>query len=305
MSEPLLTLCLIARNEEATLERCLMSAREIVDETVLLDTGSSDATRSIAARLGAKVYTEAWQEDFSAARNKALEQVCTPWVLTMDADEEITEVDVQALRQTLRAAKDKGHDAFTVRIDNLRDGGGIAPFRAVRLFRNRPEIRYRGRIHEEVTSSLAELHGGPVRPLPAPLVLTHDGYLAERRRSGDKLERNVRMLRRALKTDRRRALLEFALAREQLLVSGERIFPGDGFRDALAALNRAREAAEQESSPLHLIVPIHVTLAAAMTADFRPADALELFASLQRRPEIEALHAEQAEAVLKIGRAHV
>ncbi|MCP3979760.1 MAG: glycosyltransferase [bacterium] len=298
MSEPLLTLCVIACNEEATLERCLLSARELVDETVVLDTGSADGTRSIAARLGARVYHEPWQDDFSAARNEALEQVRTPWVLVMDADEEIAEGDARALRETLRASVKEGPDAFTVRIDNVMDGGGISPFLAVRLFRNRPEIRYRGRIHEEVTSSMAELQGGPVQPQPTSLVLTHDGYAAERRQGGDKRQRNLRLLRRALKTDPRRALLEFALAREQFIVSGERIFPGTGFRDALAALERAREAAEQESSPLHLATSITATLAAAMTADLRPQDGLKLLAAFRQRPEIETLHADDAGAIL-------
>jgi tetratricopeptide (TPR) repeat protein len=295
MSEPLLTLCVIARNEEATIERCLESARPLVDDIVVVDTGSADATRSIAKRMGARVYSHPWENDFSTARNCSLEQARTPWILVMDCDEEIAEVTAEALRNSL-ATTDA--EAFSVRIDNMTDGGGVASFRAVRLFRNRPEIRYRGRIHEEVTSALAELAGGPVSPSPAPLVLNHEGYVKGGTPSAEKRERNLQILRRALKTDPRQAMLNFALAREMLIVSGERIFPGVGFPEALEALNRALQAAEEESVPAHLAVRITATLASAMISDFQPGVAEELLDGLERRADVRALAADDAGRLL-------
>lgn len=284
MSKPLLTLTVIARNEEATLERCLASCRPLVDDIVVVDTGSADATPTIARRLGARVFTRLWDDDFSAARNFAIEQVRTPWILTVDADEELKSADIPALRSLLADTVDTGGpDGFAVRVDNKIDGGSVAPFHLVRVFRNRPEIRYSGRIHEEVTTSLARLHGGPVAPPILPLVLLHDGYLREVRTGHDKRERNLRLLQRALKNDSRQALLQFALARELLLTSGERIFPGEGFAEAVTALTRAHAAAQSEDAPEHLALFILTTLAGALTADARPTEALEILAGVARQ----------------------
>ena len=82
-----LALVMIVRDEERSLERCLESARAWVDEIVVVDTGSSDATPDIARRLGARVGRFAWCDDFSAARNAALALAEAPWRLVLDADE--------------------------------------------------------------------------------------------------------------------------------------------------------------------------------------------------------------------------
>ena len=86
---PRITLCLIARDEEAMLPACLESVRGAVDEIVLVDTGSRDRTVEIARAAGAKVVEQAWRDDFSAPRNEALRLATGQWVLQLDADERL------------------------------------------------------------------------------------------------------------------------------------------------------------------------------------------------------------------------
>ncbi|MFQ5766695.1 MAG: glycosyltransferase [Acidobacteriota bacterium] len=283
MKLPSLAVCVIARNEEENMERCLASVRSLADEIIVVDTGSIDATPVIAESMGARVVSSAWEMDFSRARNEALEQVRSGWVLMVDADEQVTDCDPADLKSKLTGAPD-GMDAFSVRIDNLLDGGGAASFRAVRLFRSHKDIRYRGVIHEDVTRSLMERNGRPVCPGQAPLTLTHWGYLRGERVRQNKARRNLKLLERAVGADPRQALMRFMLARELLIVSGERIFPGDRFQEAVENLLKAREAAVAEGVPEHLRCGILATLAAAYTADARPDRALEVLGISFQRP---------------------
>ncbi len=94
---PGLSLALIVKNEARCLGRCLSSVREIVQEIVLVDTGSTDDTLRIAADFGARIFHFQWRNDVAAARNHALDQVTGDWVLVLDADEHAS----QALRQEI------------------------------------------------------------------------------------------------------------------------------------------------------------------------------------------------------------
>ncbi|MBM5804335.1 MAG: glycosyltransferase family 2 protein, partial [Cyanobacteria bacterium K_DeepCast_35m_m2_155] len=97
----MLSLSMIVRNEAERLERCLASVAGFVDEMVLLDTGSSDATAAIAERCGAVVHHMAWPGDFAPARNQALQHVRGDWVLVLDADELLLEQAKEPLRQLM------------------------------------------------------------------------------------------------------------------------------------------------------------------------------------------------------------
>ncbi len=97
-----LTLCMIVKNEALNLTACVKSVLPIVDDIVIVDTGSSDGTPELAGRLGARVYNFKWIDDFSAARNKALEYVKTEWVLILDGDEMIAEKDHAAIVEFTR-----------------------------------------------------------------------------------------------------------------------------------------------------------------------------------------------------------
>jgi glycosyltransferase involved in cell wall biosynthesis len=147
-SQPVLSLCMIVRNESKHLARCLASAQPYVDEIVVIDTGSEDNTLEIAARFGAKLDHFAWCDDFSAARNYSLTRVSGEWVLHLDADEELVVADPNFRQQLLTQAEVL---AFAVpRNDvNVPENAFLGGFH-VRLFRNLPEFRYAGRYHEQL-----------------------------------------------------------------------------------------------------------------------------------------------------------
>ncbi|MCJ7823036.1 MAG: glycosyltransferase, partial [Armatimonadetes bacterium] len=100
-----LSACLIVKNEEESLPRCLRSVQAVADQIVVVDTGSTDATAAIARRLGAEVYEFAWCDDFSAARNAAAERAACDWVLILDADQRLSRQDIPRLREIILAAE--------------------------------------------------------------------------------------------------------------------------------------------------------------------------------------------------------
>lgn len=166
----LLAVNLVVRDEAAHLAECLASVREIADEVVVHDTGSSDATVAIARAAGARVFEGQWRDDFAEARNVALAASTATWVLSLDADER-WRGDPAALRTALLAAAPAA--AFTVAVTNIAPAelGGDYEHRAPRLFR-RAGTRWQGRVHEEPA-------GAQVRLVPLPPEagsLLHLGY---------------------------------------------------------------------------------------------------------------------------------
>lgn len=96
------SLCLMARNEEENLAACLQSAADLVDETIVVDTGSTDSTRDLAGKLGAQVFEFPWVNDFAAARNECIRQATGDFIFWMDADERIDSLNREKLRALFR-----------------------------------------------------------------------------------------------------------------------------------------------------------------------------------------------------------
>jgi hypothetical protein len=186
----MIALVLIARNESRCLARCLQSARPFVDEMVVVDTGSSDATPQIAVAEGARLAHFPWQEDFSAARNFALAQTQAQWRLVLDADEWI-ERGGENLRALANAAAREAYIG-QVTVRSSFDDEGAVRHATNAISRVLPRgVEYAGRIHEQ------PVHALPVRKLD--VVIGHDGYLRAHR--AGKSDRNERLLR-ALAHDR-------------------------------------------------------------------------------------------------------
>jgi tetratricopeptide (TPR) repeat protein len=185
------SLCLIVRNEQAGLPICLRSVAGLCPDTVVVDTGSTDRTREIAAQFGARVFDFPWCDDFAAARNESLRHATGDWILWLDADEYLDDANRAKLADLLASLKDENAAyVMTVRCRPDTPGGEATDVTHVRLFRNRPEHRWRYRAHEQILPALLR-SGAAIRF--TDIVITHSGYEdpALRRR---KLERNLRLL---------------------------------------------------------------------------------------------------------------
>ncbi|MBE3552834.1 MAG: glycosyltransferase [Kyrpidia tusciae] len=228
-----ISLCMIVRNEEDFLPRCLTSVAPYVSEIIMVDTGSTDRTREIAASFGAKILDIPWADDFSQARNAGLEAARMPWILVMDADETLVPPDSGYLGRLLADRDVKGY--FLQIRHRIGDGssGEYVTDAACRLFRNDPRIRFQGVIHEETASAIRSAYGDGIRF--SDLVLWHEGYVDEVIRRRKKNERNERLLKRALAQHPEDPVLLYAWGTEQ--------FQQARYKEALTAFERALESA--------------------------------------------------------------
>src|SRR3989344_3396846 len=105
-----ISLCMITKNEERYLEQCLNSVKDIIDEIIIVDTGSTDKTKEIAKKFNAKIIDFKWIDDFSAARNESLKHATKDWILVLDADENIGKESVAAVKKLV---ENKENDAYS------------------------------------------------------------------------------------------------------------------------------------------------------------------------------------------------
>lgn len=181
--------CLIVKDAQALLPRCLESVAGLVRETVVVDTGSTDATRSLAEAFGCRVFRFPWADDFAAARNESLRHARGRWVLSLDADEHFDEPNRQRLHDLIARLGDAGA-AYTLTQRSLLANGSPLDLVHTRLFRNHPDIRWQYRVHEQIAPAILRL-GHPIRP--TDVVLRHAGY-EDPRLHRSKTERNARLL---------------------------------------------------------------------------------------------------------------
>ncbi len=196
------SLCMIVKDEAKNISRCLASLKPVVDEVVVVDTGSSDLTREIAEAFGARVVEYNWSGDFSAARNKSLETASGNWILVMDADEVISTLDHEAFNKLIKESK-KRNIAYTVVTRNYNNqvyieqwqinngqypgdeaGRGWIPSDKVRVFPNIPLIRFENEIHEMVEPVLNRLKFP--RKKTSSFLVHHYGHLDDARQTRKK-----------------------------------------------------------------------------------------------------------------------
>ena len=163
----MLSLCMIVRDEEAVLERCLASVAGVADEIIVVDTGSTDATVAIARARGAVVLHHTFDPvDFAAARNAGLGRATGDFILVLDADETLDPAAGPIVRQLVAAGTNAG---YVVDRRNLAEDRTWFDH-AVRLFPARPEYRYRHRVHETIDEAILAAGG---RLLRSEIVLDH------------------------------------------------------------------------------------------------------------------------------------
>lgn len=187
--------CYIAKNEAENLAKSIKSLKNQVNEIVVVDTGSTDNTIVVARRLGARVYSFPWQDDFSKARNFALSKAKGEWLVLLDADEYFTAKTAGNIRQVIRQAQQA--DGLLIQMVNYDvDKEEIQDyFYQLRIVCNQQGLHYEGKIHEELKLS----DGKSMKFLRIPpemLEIYHTGYASSVSRQ--KLERNLRLLQQAL-----------------------------------------------------------------------------------------------------------
>ena len=170
MSKASLSLCMIVRNEERTLPRCLDAVRSLCSEMVIVDTGSTDMTPEIASGYGAKVtHFDFTFVDFAAARNHGLKLATGQWILVLDADEILHSESLPLVEEFLSRNDNAGY--YFERVNYHGNSKTTTTDYAVRLFPNRADYRFRGRVHETVEASILAAGGFLVR---TPIRIDHD-----------------------------------------------------------------------------------------------------------------------------------
>jgi len=187
-----ISLCMIVKDEEQMLPRCLEAARPAVDEIIVVDTGSTDATMEIARSFGARVIERPWTGSFAEPRNVSFDAATSDWIIYLDADEVLVADDVDRLRElTGQTWREAFHLIETSFVGELGDGAAIVNT-ALRVFRNRPEYRFSGTIHEQIYKTLPS--DIPGRVGHSSVRIEHYGYLEDTRAVKDKSTRNLSLL---------------------------------------------------------------------------------------------------------------
>ena len=209
-----LSLCMIVKDEEEMLGRCLAAVKPAVDEMIVVDTGSSDRTVEIAKEHGATVLHHEWTGDFSAARNVSLEAASGDWVIYLDADEVLVEEDADRLRAlTGRTWREAFALIETNYTGDVEDGTAMT-HNALRMFRNRPHYRFKGRLHEQMAYALPGYLAERLEY--TQLRIEHYGYLGVVRDAKDKSRRNLELLEQQAAEGNESAFQSFNLGSEYL-----------------------------------------------------------------------------------------
>lgn len=189
-----ISLCMIVKNEEDWIEGALDSVRSVVDEIIIADTGCTDRTIERASRFDPKIVHFKWTDSFADARNFTLAEARHPWILVLDADERIAAQDLPLIRDAIK----KGADGYHLNQRNYVHGNQIVGWTPnsgeyaegksyagyldnplIRLFRNHPDIQFRGAVHEIVDPTRLHQH---LRFDTLPVVIHHYGKVRDAER---------------------------------------------------------------------------------------------------------------------------
>jgi tetratricopeptide (TPR) repeat protein len=220
---------LIVRNESAFIEDCLKSLEGLVDEIVVVDTGSTDDTVEKARHFPVKLHSFQWQQDFSAARNYAIDQASGDWILYIDADERLEVPDLAVWHDIVADAGKAGWKLrFYPRV-------GWTPYMELRLFRNDPRVRFRGVIHERMQDGVdAVCRSDGLEIGSCNVTLRHIGYEGGQRH---KIARNVPMLRDYLAKDPDRVYCWWHLG-EMLRFAGDEVGATEAWQSGIEAARK-------------------------------------------------------------------
>lgn len=180
---------MIVKNEEKYLAGCLDSVKDVAGEIVIVDTGSTDNTVSIAEKYNANIYHFPWIGDFSAARNIALNKASGDWILYLDADERLSSESTEEIKKIISGDVRGAYRCRVISVSDSDNHHSVMSYS--RLFLNDVKVRFRGKVHEQIEDSVKE-NGYPV--LNSSVEIIHLGYNVSENELQTKAERNLQIL---------------------------------------------------------------------------------------------------------------
>ena len=259
---------LIVRNESKFIEDCLESLVGVVDEIVLVDTGSSDDTLQKAQRYPIALRSFPWCQDFSAARNYAIAQATGEWILYIDADERLEAADRGVWREVV------ANDRIAAWRLRFHPRVGWTPYGELRLFRNDRRIRFRGVIHERIQPSVEEVCNSDGLEIgQCDITLQHVGYETDQRH---KLDRNIPLLRDYLRDDPERVYCWWHLG-TMLGLSGDAEGAATAWRKGIEAVRSQAEGSKPLSHSMPFLSLIELEHSRGISVDDLLQESLRLF----------------------------
>ena len=254
--KPLISLCMIVKNEGEGLAQCLNSVRGVADEIIVVDTGSTDSTVQIAHSFGAQIVSYPWNGDFASARNAGLQQARGVWILILDGDEEL---DADSRDELLLCAEHREYEAFFLRIHNHKGISSTSQTITInpilRMFRNRPEYQFSGIIHEQIAEVIVQSKPDAAMHLTT-VVIHHYGYADGIVVKKDKIARNIELLKEQLRLQPQDAFHHYNMAVEYMRL-GE-------YEPALDHIKHSLQKAPQGTSYIHLLYKYEARCRAAI-----------------------------------------
>ena len=188
--KPTISACMIVKNEEELLPQSLESIKEIVDEIIIVDTGSTDRTVGIAESYGAKIFHHTWENDFSKHRNQSISYATGDWILILDGDEEVIQWD----DKITTILKNTEIDSVYAKVENIYGkGDGEAWHNSIRLFLNNGRIQFQGRVHNQLF--------GVKNSSPSAITIYHKGYCLDPEKEEQKYSRTKKLLLKEIEKD--------------------------------------------------------------------------------------------------------
>lgn len=202
-----ISVCMIVKNEEKKIERCLNSVQKYGFEIIVVDTGSTDKTKDVASRFTNKIYDFMWCDDFSAARNYSLKQATHDWIFMLDSDETVESLDLEELEYFMKNMP-LSVGAVTRRNQVTSEGGKIYSIDRTERLYSRKYYHYIGRIHEQLAPIEGEMSCYLLNSS-----IWHDGYDMTEEERIKKAERNISLLERQMKEEGANAYILYQLGK--------------------------------------------------------------------------------------------
>lgn len=211
-----ISLCMIVKNEEDFLGTCLESVKDLIEEIIIVDTGSTDKTKEICNEYGAIIYDFVWSESFSEARNFGINKATKEWILYLDADEKINIKNIEELKSLLEV---NSNNLYLVPIINYYgkstpDINSSYLFTSHRLFRNNKNFKFTGNIHEHLDKNNLDEKDLSEIEIIRCIEIHHYGYMDSVVKDKKKNERNLRLLKKETELSNYDPWIDYHIASE-------------------------------------------------------------------------------------------